>query len=214
MKCHEVLSLIEPYLDSELDTRTNADIQQHLADCAECAKAFAAEEKTQAQLISALRNGEATPALWARIEHLVRQTQEAPDKTGEPKPQTGPSLTRDVEHRRQPSKETERGWRAWLWPSPPFAAGLAAVWAIILALHFLAAEGPSARGSEAQVLAPQASRALAEQRRALMELLEVAEVPQSESASPIGSPQSSICKPGGEVQSTTYIPVARRVHRV
>jgi anti-sigma factor RsiW len=72
MKCPEARKFVQPYLDSELDAKTSLEVEQHLESCAECAGLFEAEEKFDARLSTALREGERTPALWQRIETQVR----------------------------------------------------------------------------------------------------------------------------------------------
>lgn len=68
MKCNDARKLLHPYLDSELDTKSSLEVEQHLASCAECAGLFEAESKFDARLREALRRGERTPALWHAIE--------------------------------------------------------------------------------------------------------------------------------------------------
>jgi len=68
MKCNEARKLLNPYLDSELDTKSNLEVEQHLASCPECAGLFEAESKFDARVRDALRRGERTPALWNAVE--------------------------------------------------------------------------------------------------------------------------------------------------
>lgn len=68
MKCNEARKLLNPYLDSELDTKSSLEVEQHLAACIECAGLFEAEGKFDARIRDALRRGEPTPALWDAIE--------------------------------------------------------------------------------------------------------------------------------------------------
>src|SRR5712692_1601597 len=68
MKCNEARKLLNPYLDSELDTKSNLEVEQHLASCTECAGLFEAESKFDARVRDALRRGERTPALWDAVE--------------------------------------------------------------------------------------------------------------------------------------------------
>ena len=67
-------------------------------------------------------------------------------------------------------------WRALLWPCPQAWAGVAAVWVVILGLHWLAG---SQAGSSVQVttaaLSPERRAMLAEQQRLYVELLAPAE---------------------------------------
>jgi hypothetical protein len=71
MKCPEIRNLLQPYLDSELDTRTSLEVERHLESCTECAGLFAAEAKFDQRVSAALRQGQHTPALWERIEAQV-----------------------------------------------------------------------------------------------------------------------------------------------
>jgi len=68
MRCHEVRSLIGPYLDSELDAKTSFDIQQHLESCAECARVVEAERTLDARIFAVLRDGHRSAPLWERLE--------------------------------------------------------------------------------------------------------------------------------------------------
>lgn len=77
MKCNEARNLIVPYLDSELDARTTQEIQLHLQSCAECAELFAQEEKFNEHLFRVLRAGQATPAVWAKVESQLRPARAA-----------------------------------------------------------------------------------------------------------------------------------------
>jgi anti-sigma factor RsiW len=68
VKCNEARKLLNPYLDSELDTKSSLEVEQHLASCTECAGLFEAESKFDARVRDALRGGERTPALWDAVE--------------------------------------------------------------------------------------------------------------------------------------------------
>ena len=74
MKCDEVQTMLEPYLDSELDARTALEIQQHLNACAECARNFSEEEKLEICMKAALNRGTKTAELWERIDKAVLAT--------------------------------------------------------------------------------------------------------------------------------------------
>jgi|SRR5437867_1864559 len=71
MKCAEIRKLSRLYLDSELDTKTSLEVEQHLESCAECAGLFEAEEKFDERLGKALGKGERTAALWRAIESRI-----------------------------------------------------------------------------------------------------------------------------------------------
>ncbi|MHB1305584.1 MAG: anti-sigma factor family protein [Limisphaerales bacterium] len=160
MNCQEIRALLDAYLDSELEVKTSLEIQQHLKACAPCARWFEAEQKSVSRLDHALRHGESTPAVWARAEQLVRDATTTPH--------------RDVVEPGTRSKLAPVGepwWRAWLWPSPQFYAGLAAVWAVMLTFHWLTLNEPSHRARAVASPSPEVRRALAEQRRELVEML-------------------------------------------
>jgi anti-sigma factor RsiW len=126
MKCDQVQTLHGPYLDSELDAKTSLEIEQHLAACPACARVFAEAQK--------LDRGPRTAALWEQIEREVVSASSG-------------SRLRPPAHVSQPfgwegvlgtlGAQLRAGWRVsrWAW------TGLAAVWAVILALNFTAREG-------------------------------------------------------------------------
>ncbi len=74
MKCGEVRKLARLYLDSELDSMTTLEVEQHLESCDECAGLFEVEEKFDGRLGEALREGERTVALWKGIEARIQST--------------------------------------------------------------------------------------------------------------------------------------------
>lgn len=203
MKCREVMQLIEAYLDSELDAQTNIEMEKHLSDCAECARLVAAETQIQATLFDALRKGEATPGLWMQIEQAVRASHMV-DSLATPTPQHGHNRSISLTRTTRLSEAHTRGWWSWLWPNPRFAAGLAVAWALILVLHFLSAEPSLARGSDARVAVPESSRALVEQRQALMELLGLAEMPVADPIPGVASPQSSVSKSSRDLECASF----------
>jgi hypothetical protein len=179
MKCHKVRTLLDPYLDSELDVRTSSEIHQHLATCAECRRTFVAEEARLAQLTEALRRGQSTPALWAAAEKAVRQAANVPVTLVAPP--DAPRLTTWLmcqagKVRRGGSGErTCGGWRAWVWPNPEFYAAIAAVWAVILTLNLLSADRADTPARTAAIPPPEARQAFVLHRRELAELLGLAE---------------------------------------
>jgi anti-sigma factor RsiW len=71
MKCAEVRKFVRLYLDSELDAKHSFEVEQHLESCAECAGLFEAEKKFDVRLGKFLRIGQATPALWEKIEAQI-----------------------------------------------------------------------------------------------------------------------------------------------
>jgi anti-sigma factor RsiW len=71
MKCAEVRKFVRLYLDSELDTERSFEVEQHLESCAECAGLFEAENKFDERLGRFFRRGQATSALWRKIEAQI-----------------------------------------------------------------------------------------------------------------------------------------------
>ncbi len=183
MNCQEIRSLCGPYLDSELDAKTSLEIQEHLAICAPCAQVFAAEEKLNAQLTVRLRRGEVTADLWSAIEARVRagavQPASAPERPARSEPGGG------------------SGWRAWLWPNPQFYAGLAAVWMVMLALHWLDADSVAPANRQNRPPSSETERILVEQRRELAEMLGfVGAVPEASAPKRKASPPQSRSRRG------------------
>jgi len=154
MKCEEIQPLHGTYLDSELDARTTLEIQQHLAACPDCARAFATEGRLDARMMADLRQGQRTAALWEQIEQRVVTAQ----ADFHPLP-----VTREVQR---------MSWlREMLWPCPQAWAGLAAVWIVILAANFATHEpAPVTEARQATPASPEMRRMLREQRQILAEL--------------------------------------------
>ncbi|MCA1658886.1 MAG: zf-HC2 domain-containing protein, partial [Verrucomicrobiaceae bacterium] len=73
MKCAEVRSLVQLYLDSELDSKDSLEVSEHLESCAECAGLFEAEKNFSGRLKSFLRSGPRTVGLWTKIESKIGQ---------------------------------------------------------------------------------------------------------------------------------------------
>jgi anti-sigma factor RsiW len=136
MKCDEAQTLYGPYLDSELDARTSLEIEQHLKACPACARLFAEEEKLEARIKASLKRGQRTPALWAQIERSVSesltQRREGTQRNAERMHPLRLSASLCV----SALTRLRAGWQRsrWAW------AGLAAVWAVILALNGTARE--------------------------------------------------------------------------
>lgn len=158
MNCQEVQSLVGPYLDSELESQVSLEIHEHLTRCSTCARCFATEARLNAQVNDFLRGGERSPALWESIEARVRGS--AAHETTTAKSQVNKS-----------AHNAEPWWRAWLWPSPRFYAGLAAVWALLLAVRWFDVDTATSVHRPALPPSPEAERILAEQRRELAEML-------------------------------------------
>ena len=64
-----------------------------------------------------------------------------------------------------------------LWPHPAAWAGLAAVWVLMLSLHFAVPAKPAGLARRAAPVSPQVFMAFREQRRLLAELLHTREIP-------------------------------------
>ena len=155
MKCEDLEPLESAYLDSELDARTTLEIQRHLTACPDCARAFAAEAKLEAQVAAGLNRGERTPALWEQIEQRVVTAAEAESR------------------RRQAPRVRLRvsWWRELLWPSPQAWAGLAATWVMMLGASYATRE-PSRVDAAHPVRPPsrELRQVLREQEQMLAEL--------------------------------------------
>src|SRR5438552_17727003 len=77
MKCAEARNFVRLYLDSELDAKNSFEVEQHLESCAECAGLFEAEKKFDDRLGRFLRHGQATRALWEKIETQIAPVRRA-----------------------------------------------------------------------------------------------------------------------------------------
>ncbi len=77
MNCKEVRQYINLFLDSELDSKTNLEISEHLSSCEECNTRFAQEERLEKSLVSILKEGkdpkveEAWEGVISRFNHQV-----------------------------------------------------------------------------------------------------------------------------------------------
>jgi len=155
MNCEEVRQLHDAYLDSELDAKTTLEFREHLANCGECARLLAAEAKLDARLMTSLRQGQRTTALWEQIEQRVITA----DKT---------------DSRACPSPRAPRApeWlSAFLWPHPKAWAGLAAVWLVILGLNFAARDTtPGLEARRVKALTNETVRSLKQREQLLAEV--------------------------------------------
>lgn len=165
MNCHETVSLIGAYLDSELDVRTVQEVREHLAGCASCAKALAAEEPFHRHLQVSLKTGQRTTALWDAIEQkVIRKATDS--ETAVP---AGPPPSQDTQSKTPAPAAVS--WTWWLWPNPRYYAGLALVWLLLLPLHFASRDPAPAPTTHATSMLPSVRMVLAEQRQLLAELL-------------------------------------------
>jgi hypothetical protein len=154
MNCTEATFLLGPFLDSELDARTNLAIQQHLGQCRDCATTFQATATEHQRLARALHSSRRTHSLWAAIETRV----------------AGVAAThRSLDHATQP--QAERGWRFWLWPDPRCYVGLVAVWLLLSVAHLTSRDRDQHRDTIATRMPAESGPVMAEQRRLFTELL-------------------------------------------
>ena len=73
MNCDEVLTAMNAYLDGELDPITNQRIEQHLGECARCAKAYQEDRMVIGAITSGAPYYEAPTDLRQRIRASLRQ---------------------------------------------------------------------------------------------------------------------------------------------
>jgi hypothetical protein len=85
------------------------------------------------------------------------------------------------------------GWREWLWPCPPAWAALAAVWLVIVALHFsdsISGVAPTRHMDNARP-SQEVLSVLAEQRRLFLELSDAVPWPAVSEIPPVLKPRSA-----------------------
>jgi len=162
MKCHDIENLRAPYLDSELDARTTAEIERHLRCCPECARLFAEEEKLEAGIKTVLNRGERTAALWEQIEHSVAAAASAGSRT-RPSPCSFQAVAPQTFWSAL-GRQVKAGFRRsrWAW------SGLAAAWALILGLNFTARESAALAVAAQGVPSVSEIRLACQQKRLLM----------------------------------------------
>lgn len=186
MKCNEVQTMQGPYLDSELDTKTTLEIEQHLAACPACARLFAQEQKLEARITAGLNGGSRTAALWTQIEREVADASSA----SRPRPPAlvpqrpgWPAVLGAL------SAQFRAGWRTsrWAW------TGLAAVWAVILVLNL------AGREPEAPLVAGQEVPSASQMRLALeQKYLLMSELDLSPELAPADKPKPARPSPHSE----------------
>ena len=127
MNCEEVISLMDGYLDGELDPITNQAIEQHLRDCGRCDQAY----KMHGSLIRAL--GKATPYFKAPAELRKRIQSSLPKETTRRPVRNGVPGAQVLVHKRQPKSRSTLSEIPWNW------LGLAAaiVFAAIIVFNLL-----------------------------------------------------------------------------
>ena len=67
MTCNEARSLIHGYVDGELDLRTSIELEQHLGECASCAREYEAVKALRSALRQDLTYFEASDSIKRRI---------------------------------------------------------------------------------------------------------------------------------------------------
>jgi anti-sigma factor RsiW len=191
MKCNEVQTTQGPYLDSELDTKTTLEIEQHLAACPACSRLFAQEQKLEARMGAGLNRGSRTAALWAQIESEVAAAPIAsrPRHRALAQPEVGwGALLGEL------GTQIRARWRAsrWAW------TGLAAVWAVILVLHLTAREPETPLVAGQEVPSASEMRLALEQKYLLMSELVLASEP-----APTDKPKPARPSPHSERRNET-----------
>jgi anti-sigma factor RsiW len=152
MKCREVINHCEAYKDRELDPQMALEVEQHLATCQECAREFAEQRSADSIIISTLKGGGKTEALWRAVEARIQERAgesrfvAAPDRVAEP---VRSGLREKLE-------SMGRNLYASLLPSPRAWSALAAVWIVILALNLAARD--EANYSETTTQTPSVSQ--------------------------------------------------------
>ena len=122
MPCAES-SGVQAYFDGELDAVSAADIERHTAGCPECRALLEDLERTRGLIRGGLEYGAASPALRARIMHMLDQEAAAP-------------LPR-------PERPRPRAWRSWpFWMGA--VGGMGAAVAATTAFFLLFAAVPDA----------------------------------------------------------------------
>lgn len=176
MKCDEVQPLHGPYLDSELDAKTTLEIQRHLLGCADCDRVFATEGKLDARIMAGLKQGQRTAALWEQVEHRVLAAAQSAARPQRPAHEAHPTSW----------------WRELLWPCPQAWAGLAAVWAVILAVNFVSSgDAPRIEARRREPPSREIWQMLQQQRQMLAELGGTAEkIGVARFGSPAAQPRS------------------------
>ena len=68
MNCKEVRRYINLFIDSELDSKTNFEVSEHLSSCEDCSKRFAQEERIEKLFVSVLKEEKDPKAeeIWER----------------------------------------------------------------------------------------------------------------------------------------------------
>ncbi len=67
MRCQDYRRYLGPYIDSELDARTCADIAEHLSLCEGCSRLFAQEQEIERRLVKGLQREKMPEESWSAI---------------------------------------------------------------------------------------------------------------------------------------------------
>jgi anti-sigma factor RsiW len=81
MQCADCRARLDAYLDDELTTDERAEVREHLAGCAECARELAALERASTLAQEHLVHYEAPDVLKARIASAIASERSAPART-------------------------------------------------------------------------------------------------------------------------------------
>jgi anti-sigma factor (TIGR02949 family) len=78
MNCTDVIQYLGPYLDSELDVSTTAQVQAHLSRCPRCCERFDQEQALEDRIAESLKSS-ATPDDGRRWERILRRAVPRPE---------------------------------------------------------------------------------------------------------------------------------------
>jgi len=80
MNCADVMHFLGPYLDSELDVATTAQVQAHLARCRRCGERFDQEQALEKRIAESLRS-HGTPDDGRRWHRILRRVVPGPQES-------------------------------------------------------------------------------------------------------------------------------------
>lgn len=67
MRCQDYRKYLSPYIDSELDARTCADITEHLSVCGACSRLFSQEQEVERRLVKGLQREKMPEEYWRAV---------------------------------------------------------------------------------------------------------------------------------------------------
>src|SRR5947207_15576270 len=73
MKCDECLTLLDQYVEGELDEQAAKSLAAHMTTCRGCASAHGALRREQEIYASYLLDVEASPALWSSLNARIEK---------------------------------------------------------------------------------------------------------------------------------------------